>query len=61
MAEVLIEELQNIDIKVVTDKHHHFDTITIDANSSGLTSSDFVLAEFHKVGSNLRRIDNDLV
>ena len=61
MAQILYQELANLDIKVVTNENNIFDTITIDAKESGLTSSDFVIAEFHKFGSNLRRIGHDLV
>lgn len=41
---------------MVTDSVNHFDTITIDAQASGLSSADYVVSEFHKYGMNLRRI-----
>jgi hypothetical protein len=31
--------------------------VTIDARDSGFSSADFVLAEFHKFGVNLRKVD----
>lgn len=61
MAEILIAELPNLDIKVVTHKNNHFDTVTINAKESGFSSADYVVSEFHKFGINLRKIDDDLV
>jgi glycine dehydrogenase len=43
---------------IVTDPAKHFDTITIDVVQSGFSSADAVVAEFHKYGINLRRIDD---
>lgn len=57
MTEVLISELDNLGIKIVTHKSNHFDSVTIDTRESGFSSTDFVLAEFHKFGINLRKID----
>ncbi len=57
-AEILSDELEVLDIKVVTAKKSHFDTITIDTKDSGFSSSDFLLAEFHKYGINLRKVDD---
>lgn len=45
----------------MTDSVNHFDTVTIDAKASGFESSDSVLAEFHKYGINLRRVDDNHV
>lgn len=50
-----------MDIKIVTDTDNFFDTITIDTFASDLSSSDNVLAEFHKFGINLRKVDENLV
>mmetsp|Transcript_36321 Transcript_36321/g.35197 ORF Transcript_36321/g.35197 Transcript_36321/m.35197 type:complete len:311 (-) Transcript_36321:1224-2156(-) len=60
-AEILREELVKFGFQVVTHKDRHFDTITIDVKESGFSSSDFLLAEFHKFGINLRKIDDSLV
>jgi len=45
-------------VHVITDKDNFFDTIAIDVTESDLGSSDSVLAEFHKFGINLRKIDD---
>lgn len=45
-------------MKIVTDSTSHFDTLIIDAKASGFTSADFVAAEFHKYGMNLRVVDD---
>jgi glycine dehydrogenase len=42
----------------VTHKKNHFDSVTINVKESGFSSSDFVLAEFHKYGINLRKVDD---
>ena len=60
-AELLVKQLQDMDIKIVTDTDNFFDTIAIDSSASDLSSSDNVLAEFHKFGINLRKIDENLV
>jgi glycine cleavage system pyridoxal-binding protein P len=61
MAEILIDELNLLDIKVATHKNNHFDTVTIRVKESGFSSADYILAEFHKFGINLRKIDDDHV
>ena len=60
-ADILISETEKLGYKVVTDKANHFDTVTIDVKSSGLQSADQVVAEFHKFGINLRRVDDSHV
>ena len=60
-TELLATQLEKLDIKVVTDSNNFFDTIAIDARASDLGSTDSVLAEFHKFGINLRKIDDNLV
>ena len=60
-AEILSEELHVLGVDVVTHKQNHFDTIVINAKNSGFSSSDFVLAEFHKYGINLRKVDENHV
>ncbi len=57
-ADILITELKNLDIKIVTDSTNHFDTLILDAKASGFSSSDFVVSEFHKYGMNLRVVDD---
>ena len=48
-------------IEIVTDENNFFDTITIDCAASDLSSADNILAEFHKFGINLRKVDDNLV
>jgi len=48
-------------IHILTDPDNFFDTIAIDTNASDLSSADNVLAEFHKFGINLRKIDDNKV
>ena len=54
----MLTELTNLGYSVVTDASRHFDTVTLNVKASGLPSSDFVVAEFHKFGINLRRVDD---
>ena len=60
-AEILVDELNHLDIKVITNGKNHFDTIAINTKESGFSSSDYVLAEFHKYGINLRKIDDEVI
>jgi len=60
-TELLATQLNKMGIEVVTDSDNFFDTIAIDTRSSDLSSSDNVVAEFHKFGINLRKINEDLV
>lgn len=60
-AELLTTQLSKMGIVVVTDSDNFFDTIAIDTRASDLSSSDAILAEFHKFGINLRKIDENLV
>ena len=48
-------------IHILTDPDFFFDTIAIDTLASDLSSADNVLAEFHKFGINLRKIDESTV
>ena len=48
-------------IHILTDPDNFFDTIAIDVRASDLSSSDAVLAEFHKFGINLCKIDDHTV
>lgn len=61
MADILIQELNKLGINVLTQKSYHFDTVTINTKKTGFSSADFVLAEFHKFGINLRKVDEDHV
>jgi glycine dehydrogenase len=45
----------------LTDKDHYFDTIAIDCAASGFSSADFVQAQFHKYGINIRKVDQNTV
>ena len=60
-AELLADNLEKMGIEIVTDHDRFFDTIAIDVQASDLGSADAVLAEFHKYGINLRKIDENLV
>jgi len=60
-TELLATELGKMGIKIVTDSDNFFDTLAIDTRASDLSSSDAVLAEFHKYGINLRKINEELV
>ena len=35
--------------------------MAIDVKASGFTSADFLLAEFHKQGINIRKVNSDIV
>ena len=48
-------------VKIITHGDNFFDTIAIDVITSDLGSADAVLAEFHKFGINLRKIDETTV
>jgi len=61
MSQLLMEELEHFGIKFATDRKNYFDTVTIKVSESGFTSADYVLAQFHKHGLNLRKIDQDHV
>lgn len=60
-AELLTTQLNNMGIHILTDPENFFDTIAIDTHASDLSSADNVLAEFHKYGINLRKIDDNKV
>lgn len=60
-AELMTRELNKMGIHIITDPDNFFDTIAIDTDASDLSSSDSVLAEFHKFGINLRKIDDNIV
>lgn len=59
MADILIRELSTLGVDIVNKKDYHFDTITLNARKSGFPSPDYVLAEFHKNGINLRKVNDD--
>ncbi len=61
LVQILVEELNALGVKVLTHNQNFFDTITLDCSSSGFSSSDFLLSEFHKFGINLRKVDENLV
>ena len=45
----------------MTHKDNRFDTVAIDVKASGFSSADYLLAEFHKYGINIRKIDDKYV
>jgi len=61
MAQIFMEELEPYGIVFLTDRKHYFDTISIDAKKSGFPSADFLLAQFHKFGINVRKINDSAV
>mmetsp|Transcript_18784 Transcript_18784/g.23384 ORF Transcript_18784/g.23384 Transcript_18784/m.23384 type:complete len:147 (+) Transcript_18784:1404-1844(+) len=60
-TELLATELNKMGVQVVTHEDNFFDTIALDVVASDLGSADAVLAEFHKFGINLRKIDDTTV
>lgn len=58
MSQIFMEELEKVGIVFTTDRNNYFDTVAIDVKASGFTSADFLLAQFHKYGINIRKIDN---
>lgn len=61
LADLLFMEIQKLGIVCLSKQDEFFDTIIIDAIGSGFSSSDFLIAEFHKYGINLRRVDSERV
>lgn len=59
--QILMQEMEDLGIKWITDSTNYFDTIAIDVKASGFSSSDWVLSEFHKHGINLRKIDDKII
>jgi glycine dehydrogenase len=57
-TQVLMDEFDKLEIKYLNDPVNFFDTVSIDCRASGFSSADFLLAEFHKFGINLRKIDD---
>lgn len=57
----MMSELEPFGIKFATDKNNYFDTVAIKVSESGFSSSDYLLAQFHKYGLNIRKIDNNHV
>jgi len=61
MSQLFMEELDNYGIQFATDRTHFFDTVCIKVQESGFSSADFLLAQFHKHGINLRKVDTNHV
>ena len=61
MSQIFMEELEKIGIVFATDRNNYFDTVAIKVEESGFSSSDFILAQFHKYGINIRKVDNNHV
>ena len=57
-TQMLSTALTGMGIKIVTHQHNCFDKIVIDVKASGFSSADKVLADFHKYGINLRKVDD---
>ena len=60
-AEIIKTQLESMGVVLQTHGDNFFDTIAIDVVASDLSSADNVLAEFHKFGINLRKIDDQTV
>ena len=58
-AEILLYELESLCFEIISDKDNFFDTITFDCHASDLSSADQVIAEFHKYGINLRKVNEN--
>jgi glycine dehydrogenase len=58
MSQIFMEELDKVGIVFATDRKHYFDTVTIDCAASGFSSADYIQAQFHKFGINIRKIDD---
>lgn len=61
MSQLLMEQLGQFGIHFATNNKDYFDTVAIKVNESGFSSADFVLAQFHKHGINLRKINQNHV
>lgn len=58
---MMASALGGMGVKVVTHQQNFFDTIVFDVKASGFSSSDKVLADFHRYGINLRKLDDNHV
>jgi glycine dehydrogenase len=61
MSQIFMEELEKIGVKFATDRDNYFDTVCIDVTESGFRSPDFLQAQFHKFGINIRKVDANRV
>jgi glycine dehydrogenase len=61
MSQIFMQELSKIGIEFETDKNNYFDTVCINVKESGFTSPDWLLAQFHKYGINIRKVDGNRV
>ena len=60
-TELLVTELNKMGVQIITHNDNFFDTVAIDVVASDLGSADALLAEFHKYGINLRKVDDTTV
>ena len=60
-TQMLMTALEDLDIKVITDKNNFFDTLVFEVKASGFSSADKVVADFHRYGINLRKLDDNHV
>jgi len=61
MSQIFMEELEKIGVDFATDRENYFDTVCINVKESGFTSPDYLQAQFHKYGINIRRVDSNRV
>ena len=61
MAQIFMEALEIIGIQFATDRQNYFDTVCINVKESGFSSPDFLQAQFHKYGINIRKVDGNHV
>lgn len=60
-SQIFMDELGKQGVVFANDRDSCFDTVSIKVQESGFSSADFLLAEFHKIGINIRKIDNNTV
>jgi glycine dehydrogenase len=61
MSQIFMEELEVIGVQFATDRKNYFDTVCIKVTESGFTSPDYLQAQFHKYGINIRKVDSNHV
>ena len=61
MSQIFMEALEIIGVQFATDRNNYFDTVCIDVKESGFSSPDYLLAQFHKYGINIRKVDGNHV
>lgn len=60
-TQMFMTALEDLGVKIVTDRRNFFDTVVIDVKGTILSSADKVVGDFHRYGINLRKLDDHLV